>query len=67
MGGFDADKLRATFGIPQGCTPMAMIAVGYQAAPDLLAEEQRAKEVAPRARKAPESRFFAGKWGIAVD
>jgi nitroreductase len=66
MGGFDIDKLRTEFGIPDGFTPMAMIAVGYQAAPDLLAEEQRAKELAPRARKPHEARFFAGKWGVPV-
>jgi hypothetical protein len=66
MGGFDGEKLRAEFAIPDGCTPMAMIAVGYQAAPDGLPEEQRAKEVAPRARKAHETRFFAGAWGVPV-
>jgi nitroreductase len=66
MGGFDAERLRAEFGIPETCTPMAMIAVGYQAAPDLLAEEQRVKELAQRARKAHETRFFAGKWGVPV-
>ena len=33
MGGFDAEKARAAFGIPADYTPMAMIAVGYQAAP----------------------------------
>jgi nitroreductase len=67
MGGFDGEKLRAEFGIPEGCTPMAMIAVGYQAAPDVLAEEQqRAKELAPRARKPHETRFFAGQWGVPL-
>jgi len=66
MGGFDADRLRVEFGIPADCTPMAMIAVGYQATHDLLPDEQRTKEVAPRARKPHESRFFAGKWGVPV-
>ena len=66
MGGFDADRLRAEFGIPEGCTPMSMIAVGYQAAPDRLPEEQRAKEIAPRTRKPHETRFFAGTWGVPV-
>ncbi len=67
MGGFDAERLRAEFGIPEGCTPMAMIAVGYQAAPHHLTEEQRAKEVAPRARKPRETRAFAGRWGVPVE
>jgi nitroreductase len=64
MGGFDADKLRVSFSIPDDCMPMAMIAVGYQATPDLLAEEVRARELAPRARKPHETRFFAGTWGV---
>lgn len=67
MGGFDAERLRAEFGIPEHCTPMAMIAVGYQAAPHHLTEEQRAKEVAPRVRKPQETRVFAGRWGVSVD
>jgi len=67
MGGFDAEKLKQSFGIPADYTPMAMIAVGYQAAPDVLEDEQRAKELAPRARKPPETRFFAGTWGAPAE
>ena len=64
MGGFDADKLKHAFGIPGEYTPMAMIAIGYQAPADILAEEQRQKELGPRARKPPETRFFSGAWGV---
>lgn len=64
MGGFDADKARAVFAIPADYTPMAMIAVGYQAAPDVLDEETRAKELKPRGRKAIGERFYAGGWGM---
>ena len=63
MGGFDADKARAAFAIPADYTPMAMIAVGYQAEPDVLDEETRAKELKPRGRKAIGERFYAGEWG----
>ena len=63
MGGFDAEKARAAFEIPAEYTPMAMIAVGYQAAPDVLDEETRAKELRPRARKPLAERFFEGGWG----
>lgn len=63
MGGFDAEKARATFAIPAEYTPMAMIAVGYQAAPDVLDEETKAKELKPRGRKAIGERFYAGAWG----
>ena len=63
MGGFDADKARAAFGIPAEFTPMAMIAVGYQASADVLDEETRAKELRPRGRKPLGEKFFEGGWG----
>jgi len=63
MGGFDADKARAAFGIPAEYTPMSMIAIGYQAAPDVLDEETMKKELAQRARKPLAERFFEGAWG----
>ncbi len=66
MGGFDADKARAAFGIPPEYTPMAMIAVGYQAAPDVLDEETKKKELIPRARKPLGEKFFEGGWGKGV-
>jgi nitroreductase len=63
MGGFDAAKARATFAIPEEYTPMAMIAVGYQASPDVLDDETKAKELKPRSRKAIAEHFYAGRWG----
>jgi nitroreductase len=66
MGGFDAEKARAAFGIPAEYTPMAMIAVGYQAEPDVLDEETRKKELTPRARRPLAEKFFEGGWGKAV-
>ena len=62
MGGFDAEKARAAFSIPAEYTPMAMIAVGYQAEPDILDEETKAKELRPRTRKPLTERFFEGGW-----
>ena len=66
MGGFDAEKARAAFGIPAEYTPMAMIAVGYQAAPEVLDEETKKKELVPRARKPLAEKFFEGGWGKGV-
>jgi len=63
MGGFDAEKARATFAIPAEFTPMSMIAVGYQAGPDVLDEETKAKEMKPRTRKPLGQCFFEGGWG----
>jgi nitroreductase len=62
MGGFDADQLRREFAIPQSYTPMAMIAIGYQADADILEGDYRARELAPRRRKPIETRFFEGTW-----
>ena len=63
MGGFDAEKARAAFGIPAEYTPMAMIAIGYQTTPEILDEETKAKELRPRARKPVADTFFEGGWG----
>ncbi len=64
MGGFDIAKTRAAFAIPEDFMPMAMIAVGYQAAPETIVDEEtRQKELKPRGRKPAAERFFAGSWG----
>ena len=67
MAGYDVEKVRAAFGIPPECMPMAMIAVGYQASPDILDEETKKKELAPRSRKPLGERFFEGSWGKPVN
>ena len=66
MGGFDVDKIRAAFSIPEQYTPMACIAVGYQTSPDVLDEETKKKELRPRARKPIAELFFEGGWGKPV-
>ena len=66
MGGFDAEKARAAFEIPAEYTPMAMIAVGYQAAPEVLDEETKKKELTPRARKPLADKFFEGGWSKGI-
>lgn len=64
MGGFDADRTRVEFGIPEGFTPMAMIAIGYPYRGPLeeLDEQLRGKELASRERKPLGEIAFAGKW-----
>lgn len=62
MGGYDAAKAREAFAIPADYTPMAMIAIGYQAAPDVLDDETKEKELKPRARKPLAELFFEGGW-----
>lgn len=66
MGGFDADKARKTFNIPEQYACMAMIAVGHPGPPETLEGEYRDNELAPRERKPLAERFFEGSWGAPV-
>ena len=64
MAGFDAARARAAFVIPEAYTPMAMIAVGYQAEPEVLEGDQLAREKAPRSRQPMGEHFFSAAWGF---
>jgi nitroreductase len=66
MGGFDPDRARASFAIPERYMPIAMIAVGYQMAEDDIPDELREREHAARERRAIGQSFFAGHWGNAL-
>ncbi len=66
MGGFDADRLREEFSIPEQVEPMAMIALGYQLPLQEMDEAQRERETAPRQRRPLGENFFEGEWGRAV-
>jgi nitroreductase len=68
MSGFLADRLVASFGIPEGFRPLAVIAVGGLADAALLPDETlRARETAARERRPLAETFFAGSWGAPVD
>jgi len=66
MGGYDNVKAREVFGIPDDCTPMAMMAVGHPASADLLADDFREAETGPRSRAPLAGRFYAGSWGGGI-
>ncbi|HEU4390150.1 MAG TPA: nitroreductase family protein [Blastocatellia bacterium] len=68
MAGYDAERARREFGIPEGFTPMAMIAIGYpyQGSMDVIPEKLMKKEVAPRERRPLGEVAFDGKWGRAL-
>lgn len=66
MGGYDSDKARATFGIPEQYTLMAMVSVGYPADIATLEGEALARETAERERKPLSELFFANTWGKPV-
>ena len=63
MGGFDAELCREQFNLPQHCTPMSVIAIGYQAEADALSDEFKQRELAERTRANFDERFYFGRWG----
>ena len=67
MGGFDADKARLFFNLPEACQPMAMIAVGYQSARPHGEQPAANAQFASRARAPIEKHFFSGEWGKGIE
>jgi nitroreductase len=67
MAGYDADKARQAFAIPEGFTPKAMIAIGYPRQQELddVDEKARKRELAARSRKPLSELAFAGKWNAS--
>lgn len=63
MAGFDPDKARKTFAIPEGWEPLAAIAIGYPGNPDSLPPKLRDRELAPRTRKPLREFVMTGSWG----
>jgi nitroreductase len=63
MAGFDADKARQVFAIPQDWAPVAAMAIGYPGDPQSLPEKLREREVAPRVRKPLAEFVMTGGWG----
>ncbi len=63
MAGFDAQKARELFNIPQGYEPCAAMALGYAGSADSLPERLQALEQAPRRRKPLREFVFRDHWG----
>jgi len=63
MGGFDVDKTRQTYSIPEGYDPVAAIALGYPGDPKSLPEDLAKRELEPSPRKATKEFVFTGRWG----
>ena len=62
MGGFDRAEARRRFALPDGMTPIAMIAVGLPGDPAVLDEKNRQREAEPRTRRPLREIAFAGRW-----
>lgn len=62
MAGFSVDKVREAYHVPEGYEPVAAIAIGYSAEPEVLPETFREQETGPRKRKPISSFVFEGGW-----
>ncbi len=67
MAGFDRDKARAAFQVPDDQEIGAVIAIGYQAELSVLPPELQEKETAPRSRNKIDTFVFAGDFGKPAD
>jgi nitroreductase len=67
MGGFDHDKARQTFGIPEEYDPVVSIAIGYAGSIEDLPGGMAEQERAPRHRKEIEEFVFGSEWGRTFD
>ncbi len=64
MAGIDPEKVRRTFGVPEGYEVVAGMAIGYPGDPQSLPEATPpARGWAPRQRKPLDSFVFSGSWG----
>jgi nitroreductase len=63
MAGFDPEKARQVFLIPQDWEPVAAMTIGYPGDPHSLPERLRDRELAPRTRKALSEFVITGGWG----
>ena len=65
MAGFDGQKARDTYAIPEDYAPIAVMAIGYPGDPNDLDEGLKEKETEARVRKPLEEIVFTGSWGEA--
>ena len=66
MGGYDRDKVRETFSIPDQFDIMSMIAVGHPASEAQIDPDRLQDELEPRERVPLGKRFFDSAWGNPI-
>lgn len=67
MGGFNAEKLRKIWDIPEDIECWAMIAIGHPAPLDSLNEQQLERELKARERRPIAEHFFDGHWSHPIN
>ena len=63
MAGFDGDRARSEFAVPEDFDCWAVIAIGRRGSADSLNEALRRRELGGRQRQPLATRFFRGAWG----
>jgi nitroreductase len=63
MAGYDVEKAREVFAIPNGWDPVSVMTIGYAGDPASLPEPYKERESAPRSRKAIREFVMSGSWG----
>ncbi|MBL3593408.1 MAG: nitroreductase family protein [Synergistaceae bacterium] len=66
MAGFDRDRIREIYAVPDDFDPVTAVALGYPGDPQELDDELRSRELAPRERLPLEQTVFSGSWGQAA-
>jgi nitroreductase len=62
MAGFDSEKAKQLFNIPEGYEPVSAIAIGYYGSIEELPDEFKKAESSKRSRKPVSDFVFKGKW-----
>ncbi|MBD2570110.1 nitroreductase family protein [Anabaena lutea] len=63
IAGFDVDKARKEYQIPDEYDPATALTVGYPGDPQILTDGLRERELALRVRKPLQEFVFSGEWG----
>lgn len=66
MAGFSRDRVRETFGVPEGFKPLVAFVIGREGDPDTLPPHFREEETATRERKELEETVFSDSWGKSL-
>jgi nitroreductase len=67
IAGFNVEKARREFSIPQDFEPVAAAAIGYPGNSAELPEKLRKRDASPRKRKPLTNFVFEGGWGHSAD
>ena len=63
IGGFNVDKAKTEYQIPEDYEPATALTIGYPGDPQSLPDGLKERELAPRVRKSLDEFVFTEKWG----